>query len=155
MYCYPKSLNFANRQGSARNLAVKVQFLNSEDENYALPVSFSCVFRFVKTCLLVTLSNLLYHSFIIDQRESYLTVKSVLCYYLSACPAALFDLEMCGVFYSVKSTITISQMFLGDPFISTLLQSFSLFHNFQQNIILTHSSFLQTTFLHSSLKSNA
>ena len=39
LYCYPKSLNFANRQGSARNLAVKVQFLNSEDENCALPVS--------------------------------------------------------------------------------------------------------------------
>ncbi|XP_059178065.1 dedicator of cytokinesis protein 7-like isoform X2 [Physella acuta] len=39
-YVYPKSLNFTNRQGSARNLAVKVQFLSVEDENYALPVIF-------------------------------------------------------------------------------------------------------------------
>lgn len=39
MYVYPKSLNFANRQGSARNLAVKVQFLAGEDESFALPVS--------------------------------------------------------------------------------------------------------------------
>lgn len=41
MYVYPKSLNFANRQGSARNLAVKVQFLVGEDENHALPVSYA------------------------------------------------------------------------------------------------------------------
>ncbi|BFY99508.1 hypothetical protein BsWGS_02548 [Bradybaena similaris] len=40
MYVYPKSLNFANRQGSARNLAVKVQFLAGEDESFALPVIF-------------------------------------------------------------------------------------------------------------------
>ncbi|XP_055884538.1 dedicator of cytokinesis protein 7-like isoform X6 [Biomphalaria glabrata] len=40
LYVYPKSLNFTNRQGSARNLAVKVQFLAVEDENYALPVIF-------------------------------------------------------------------------------------------------------------------
>lgn len=39
LYVYPKSLNFANRQGSARNLAVKVQFMAGEEENCALPVS--------------------------------------------------------------------------------------------------------------------
>ncbi|RUS71322.1 hypothetical protein EGW08_020919, partial [Elysia chlorotica] len=40
MYVYPRSLNFANRQGSARNLAVKVQFLGGEDENHAPVVIF-------------------------------------------------------------------------------------------------------------------
>ena len=39
MYIYPKSLNFTNRQGSARNIAVKVQFMNGEEEQHALPVS--------------------------------------------------------------------------------------------------------------------
>lgn len=49
LYVYPKSLNFTNRQGSARNLAVKVQFLAVEDENYALPViTMLIVFCFVK-----------------------------------------------------------------------------------------------------------
>lgn len=36
---YPRSLNFTNRQGSARNLAVRVQFMAGEDETHALPVS--------------------------------------------------------------------------------------------------------------------
>ncbi|XP_069126839.1 dedicator of cytokinesis protein 7-like isoform X2 [Argopecten irradians] len=40
LYIYPKSLNFANRQGSARNLAVKVQFMNGEEDTAALPVIF-------------------------------------------------------------------------------------------------------------------
>ncbi|XP_052102074.1 dedicator of cytokinesis protein 7-like [Mytilus californianus] len=40
LYVYPKSLNFANRQGSARNLAVKVQFMAGEEESCALPVIF-------------------------------------------------------------------------------------------------------------------
>lgn len=40
LYVYPKSLNFANRQGSARNLAVKVQFMAGEEDNFALPVIF-------------------------------------------------------------------------------------------------------------------
>ncbi len=35
---YPEALNFANRQGSARNIAVKVQFMNGEEEQSALPV---------------------------------------------------------------------------------------------------------------------
>lgn len=35
---YPQSLNFANRQGSARNITVKVQFMNGEDPNNAMPV---------------------------------------------------------------------------------------------------------------------
>ena len=39
MFVYPKCLNFANRQGSARNLAVKIQVMGAEDEMAALPVS--------------------------------------------------------------------------------------------------------------------
>ena len=39
LYVYPKFLNFANRQGSARNLAVKIQVMGGEDEMAALPVS--------------------------------------------------------------------------------------------------------------------
>ncbi|XP_064626372.1 dedicator of cytokinesis protein 7-like isoform X5 [Lineus longissimus] len=40
LYIYPKYLNFGNRQGSARNLAVKVQFLAGEEDKSALPVIF-------------------------------------------------------------------------------------------------------------------
>ncbi|ESP02458.1 hypothetical protein LOTGIDRAFT_199704 [Lottia gigantea] len=40
LYVSPKYLNFANRQGSARNLAVKVQLMSGEDEVHALPVIF-------------------------------------------------------------------------------------------------------------------
>ncbi|CDQ58470.1 unnamed protein product [Oncorhynchus mykiss] len=46
LYVNPHSLNFANRQGSARNITVKVQFMNGEDPNNAMPVIFgksSCV----------------------------------------------------------------------------------------------------------------
>ena len=43
MYVYPKYLNFANRQGSARNIAVKVQFMCGEEEAHALPVSYSAI----------------------------------------------------------------------------------------------------------------
>lgn len=39
LYVNPQSLNFANRQGSARNITVKVQFMNGEDPNNAMPVS--------------------------------------------------------------------------------------------------------------------
>ena len=39
LYVYPRSLNFVNRQGSARNLAVRVQFMSGEDESCAMPVS--------------------------------------------------------------------------------------------------------------------
>ena len=39
LFVYPKSLNFANRTGSARNIAVKVQFMNGEEEHHAMPVS--------------------------------------------------------------------------------------------------------------------
>ena len=38
LYVNPQSLNFANRQGSARNITVKVQFMNGEDPSNALPV---------------------------------------------------------------------------------------------------------------------
>uniref|UniRef100_A0A8C9QY85 Dedicator of cytokinesis 7 n=1 Tax=Scleropages formosus TaxID=113540 RepID=A0A8C9QY85_SCLFO len=40
LYIYPQSLNFANRQGSARNITVKVQFMNGEDPSNAMPVIF-------------------------------------------------------------------------------------------------------------------
>ncbi len=36
----PQSVNFTNRQGSARNIAVKVQFMHGEEESHALPVIF-------------------------------------------------------------------------------------------------------------------
>uniref|UniRef100_A0A452IX44 C2 DOCK-type domain-containing protein n=1 Tax=Gopherus agassizii TaxID=38772 RepID=A0A452IX44_9SAUR len=37
LYVYPQSLNFSSRQGSMRNIAVKVQFLAGEDPSQALP----------------------------------------------------------------------------------------------------------------------
>ncbi|TNM96876.1 hypothetical protein fugu_015032 [Takifugu bimaculatus] len=40
LYVYPKSLNFSSRQGSVRNIAVKVQFMAGEDPSQALPVIF-------------------------------------------------------------------------------------------------------------------
>ncbi|XP_044920577.1 dedicator of cytokinesis protein 7 isoform X4 [Mustela putorius furo] len=40
LYIYPQSLNFANRQGSARNITVKVQFMYGEDPSNAMPVIF-------------------------------------------------------------------------------------------------------------------
>jgi len=41
LYVSPKSLNFSNRQGSARNLAVKICFMDGEDELNAMKVQFS------------------------------------------------------------------------------------------------------------------
>lgn len=43
LYVYPQSLNFANRQGSARNITVKVQFMFGEDPSNAMPVCGVCV----------------------------------------------------------------------------------------------------------------
>uniref|UniRef100_A0A673CVS0 Dedicator of cytokinesis 6 n=1 Tax=Sphaeramia orbicularis TaxID=375764 RepID=A0A673CVS0_9TELE len=40
LYVYPQSLNFSSRQGSVRNIAVKVQFMAGEDLSQALPVIF-------------------------------------------------------------------------------------------------------------------
>ncbi|XP_058887405.1 dedicator of cytokinesis protein 7 isoform X7 [Acipenser ruthenus] len=40
LFVYPQSLNFANRQGSARNITVKVQFMCGEDPSNAMPVIF-------------------------------------------------------------------------------------------------------------------
>lgn len=45
LYVYPQSLNFANRQGSARNITVKVQFMNGEDPNNAMPVCSDEMFK--------------------------------------------------------------------------------------------------------------
>uniref|UniRef100_A0A2K6U7W6 Dedicator of cytokinesis 6 n=1 Tax=Saimiri boliviensis boliviensis TaxID=39432 RepID=A0A2K6U7W6_SAIBB len=39
LYVYPHSLNFSSRQGSVRNLAVRVQYMTGEDPSQALPVS--------------------------------------------------------------------------------------------------------------------
>jgi len=41
LYISPKSLNFSNRQGSARNLAVKMCVMNGEDELNAMEVQFT------------------------------------------------------------------------------------------------------------------
>ncbi|KAL0992883.1 hypothetical protein UPYG_G00100510 [Umbra pygmaea] len=40
LYVYPQSLNFSSRQGSVRNIAVKVQFMAGEDPSLAMPVIF-------------------------------------------------------------------------------------------------------------------
>ncbi|KAM8843766.1 dedicator of cytokinesis protein 7 isoform 2-T2 [Spinachia spinachia] len=40
LYVYPQSLNFSSRQGSVRNIAVKVQFMAAEDPSQALSVIF-------------------------------------------------------------------------------------------------------------------
>ncbi|XP_056020103.1 dedicator of cytokinesis protein 7-like isoform X2 [Ostrea edulis] len=40
LFVYPRSLNFSNRQGSARNLAVKIQFMSGEEEGCALKAIF-------------------------------------------------------------------------------------------------------------------
>lgn len=39
LFVYPHSLNFSSRQGSVRNLAVRVQYMAGEDPSQALPVS--------------------------------------------------------------------------------------------------------------------
>ncbi|KAJ7316681.1 hypothetical protein JRQ81_002843, partial [Phrynocephalus forsythii] len=40
LYVYPQSLNFSSRQGSVRNIAVKLQFMAGEDPSQAMPVIF-------------------------------------------------------------------------------------------------------------------
>uniref|UniRef100_A0A8I3W0S4 Dedicator of cytokinesis 6 n=1 Tax=Callithrix jacchus TaxID=9483 RepID=A0A8I3W0S4_CALJA len=40
LYVYPHSLNFSSRQGSVRNLTVRVQYMTGEDPSQALPVIF-------------------------------------------------------------------------------------------------------------------
>ncbi len=54
LYVYPEALNFANRQGSARNIAVKVQFMNGEEEQSALPVRLLFIFYSSIKNMLVT-----------------------------------------------------------------------------------------------------
>uniref|UniRef100_A0A8C4QLC5 Dedicator of cytokinesis 7 n=1 Tax=Eptatretus burgeri TaxID=7764 RepID=A0A8C4QLC5_EPTBU len=60
LYIYPQSLNFANRQGSARNIAVKVQFMSGEDASQAMPVIFgrSCGPEFVREAY----TSVVYHN---------------------------------------------------------------------------------------------
>ncbi|XP_039628587.1 dedicator of cytokinesis protein 7-like isoform X6 [Polypterus senegalus] len=40
LYVYPQNLNFSSRQGSVRNITVKVQFMCGEDPSQAMPVIF-------------------------------------------------------------------------------------------------------------------
>ncbi|XP_059588313.1 dedicator of cytokinesis protein 6 isoform X4 [Alligator mississippiensis] len=40
LFIYPQSLNFSSRQGSMRNIAIKVQLMAGEDPSQALPVIF-------------------------------------------------------------------------------------------------------------------
>ncbi|XP_051569546.1 dedicator of cytokinesis protein 7-like isoform X3 [Myxocyprinus asiaticus] len=40
LYIYPQTVNFSSRQGSVRNIAVKVQFMAGEDPSQAMPVIF-------------------------------------------------------------------------------------------------------------------
>ncbi|XP_053147840.1 dedicator of cytokinesis protein 6 isoform X4 [Hemicordylus capensis] len=40
LYIYPQSLNFSSRQGSVRNITVKLQFMAGEDPGQAMPVIF-------------------------------------------------------------------------------------------------------------------
>uniref|UniRef100_A0A8C5LQ60 Dedicator of cytokinesis 6 n=1 Tax=Leptobrachium leishanense TaxID=445787 RepID=A0A8C5LQ60_9ANUR len=40
LFVYPRSLNLSSRQGSVRNIAVKVQYMAGEDPNQAMPVIF-------------------------------------------------------------------------------------------------------------------
>uniref|UniRef100_A0A8D2LJQ8 Dedicator of cytokinesis 6 n=1 Tax=Varanus komodoensis TaxID=61221 RepID=A0A8D2LJQ8_VARKO len=40
LYVYPQSLNFSSRQGSVRNIAVKLQFMAGEDLGHTMPVIF-------------------------------------------------------------------------------------------------------------------
>ncbi|XP_060619527.2 dedicator of cytokinesis protein 6 isoform X1 [Anolis sagrei] len=40
LYVYPQNLNFSSRQGSVRNIAVKLQFMAGEDPSQAMPVIF-------------------------------------------------------------------------------------------------------------------
>uniref|UniRef100_A0A673Y9Y7 Dedicator of cytokinesis 7 n=1 Tax=Salmo trutta TaxID=8032 RepID=A0A673Y9Y7_SALTR len=56
LYVNPHSLNFANRQGSARNITVKVQFMNGEDPNNAMPtfISYKALTNHFNSTLCVT-----------------------------------------------------------------------------------------------------
>ncbi|XP_019373203.1 PREDICTED: dedicator of cytokinesis protein 8 isoform X1 [Gavialis gangeticus] len=40
LYVYPQRLNFANRVASARNIAIKIQFMSGEDPACAMPIIF-------------------------------------------------------------------------------------------------------------------
>ncbi|XP_029419625.1 dedicator of cytokinesis protein 6 isoform X4 [Nannospalax galili] len=40
LFVYPHRLNFSSRQGSVRNLAVRIQYMAGEDQSQALPVIF-------------------------------------------------------------------------------------------------------------------
>lgn len=58
LYVYPQSLNFANRQGSARNITVKVQFMNGEDPNNAMPVCIDEAIKLAPNLSLVFMTTL-------------------------------------------------------------------------------------------------
>ncbi|XP_065674534.1 dedicator of cytokinesis protein 7 isoform X2 [Hydra vulgaris] len=52
LYVYPTSLNFTNRSGSARNIAIKIQLMAGEDSSHALLNIYgkSCGKEFVSEC---------------------------------------------------------------------------------------------------------
>uniref|UniRef100_A0A8C3TML4 Dedicator of cytokinesis 7 n=1 Tax=Chelydra serpentina TaxID=8475 RepID=A0A8C3TML4_CHESE len=54
LYVYPQSLNFANRQGSARNITVKVQFMYGEDPSNAMPVRNMLLIILITEFVLIT-----------------------------------------------------------------------------------------------------
>ncbi|XP_043940533.1 dedicator of cytokinesis protein 6 isoform X3 [Protopterus annectens] len=60
LYVYPHNLNFNSRQGSVRNITVKVQFMAGEDPSQAMPVIFgkSSCGEFLKE----TYSAVVYHN---------------------------------------------------------------------------------------------
>ncbi|XP_029468971.1 dedicator of cytokinesis protein 8 isoform X2 [Rhinatrema bivittatum] len=60
LYVYPQRLNFANRLASARNIAIKIQFMSGEDPSCAMPIIFgkSSGAEFVQeACTAVTYHN--------------------------------------------------------------------------------------------------
>lgn len=59
LYIYPQSLNFANRQGSARNITVKVQFMYGEDPSNAMPVRNVLYYSY--TSYMVHIDSFWYH----------------------------------------------------------------------------------------------
>lgn len=119
LYVYPKSLNFSSRQGSVRNIAVKVQFMAAEDPSQALPVSrsqnnnvlpalrgsFQCSFWIlipsksqnlsVELCLYV----LQFCQVVVSQQSNFLTANLTQQFYLFMLFSLghLWEVELCWV----------------------------------------------------------
>lgn len=94
LYVNPQSLNFANRQGSARNITVKVQFMNGEDPNNAMPVCYDENIKKNNSFILV-------QSFILVVCVAVLTTKDF-CHLMirSACMAKLhYSIQLCACYH--------------------------------------------------------